>query len=149
MKEAIGYVRVSSDEQADSGLGLEVQRQRIVDFCDLKGLRLAEVYEDAGVSAGKPLSSRPAGSRLLSTARRGKMVVVVAKLDRLFRSVADAANVIANFDKKGIELTSVSAKAFHAPAAMGSDSLRAGLHPIAARALARRSGKAIWTRAAP
>lgn len=107
MKEAIGYVRVSSEEQAESGLGLEAQRQRIIAFCEMKGLRLAEVYEDAGVSGGKPLSSRPSGSRLLTAARRGK-VVVVAKLDRLFRSVADAANVIADFDKKGIELIAIA-----------------------------------------
>ena len=39
MKQAIGYVRVSSEEQAESGLGLEAQRQRIVAFCDMKGLR--------------------------------------------------------------------------------------------------------------
>jgi site-specific DNA recombinase len=108
MKEAIGYVRVSSEEQADSGLGLEAQRQRIVAFCELKGVRLVEVYEDAGVSGGKPLSSRPSGSRLLYAARRGKVVVVVAKLDRLFRSVADAASVIADFDKKGIELVAIA-----------------------------------------
>src|SRR5690349_8233435 len=108
MNEAIGYVRVSSEEQADSGLGLQAQRQRILAFCDMKGLRLADVYEDAGVSGGKPLSSRPSGSRLLNAARRGKVVVVVAKLDRLFRSVADAANVIADFDKKGIELVAIA-----------------------------------------
>jgi DNA invertase Pin-like site-specific DNA recombinase len=108
MKEAIGYVRVSSEEQADSGLGLQAQRQRIIAFCEMKGLRLADVYEDAGVSAGKPLSSRPSGSRLLHAARRGKVVVVVAKLDRLFRSVADAASVIADFGKKGIELVAIA-----------------------------------------
>ena len=108
MNEAIGYVRVSSDEQADSGLGLQAQRQRITAFCEMKGLRLADVYEDAGVSAGKPLASRPAGARLLNAARRGKIVVVVAKLDRLFRSVTDAANVIADFDRKGIELIAIA-----------------------------------------
>jgi site-specific DNA recombinase len=108
MKDAIGYVRVSSEEQAESGLGLEAQRQRIVAFCEMKGLRLAEVYEDAGVSGGKPLSSRPAGARLLNAARRGKVVVIVAKLDRMFRSVADAAIVIADFDKKGIELVAIA-----------------------------------------
>jgi DNA invertase Pin-like site-specific DNA recombinase len=36
MKDATGYVRVSSEEQADSGLGLDAQRQRIVAFCDMK-----------------------------------------------------------------------------------------------------------------
>ena len=104
MKDAISYIRVSSEEQADSGLGLEAQRQRIAAYCTMKGLHLAEVFEDAGVSAGKPLASRPAGSGLLAAAKKGKAVVVVAKLDRLFRSVADAANVIADFDKKGIQL---------------------------------------------
>ncbi len=107
MKDAIGYVRVSSDEQAESGLGLEAQRQRIVAVCEMKELRLADVYEDAGVSGGKPRASRSAGSRLIHAARRGK-VVVVAKLDRLFRSVADAANVIAAFDKKGIGLIAIA-----------------------------------------
>jgi DNA invertase Pin-like site-specific DNA recombinase len=108
MNDAIGYIRVSSEEQADSGLGLEAQRQRITAYCTMKGLRLAEVFVDPGISAGKPLASRPAGSRLLAAARKGKAVVVVAKLDRLFRSVADAANVIDDFDKKGIQLVAIS-----------------------------------------
>ena len=103
MKEAISYIRVSSEEQADSGLGLEAQRQRIAAYCIMKGLHLAEEFEDPGISAGKPLASRPAGSRLLAAAKKSKAVVIVAKLDRLFRSVADAANVIDDFDKKGIQ----------------------------------------------
>jgi site-specific DNA recombinase len=74
----------------------------------MKGFRLTEIFEDAGVSGGKPLASRPSGSRLVSAARRGKVVVIVAKLDRLFRSVADAANVIADFVKKGIELIAIA-----------------------------------------
>src|SRR6266851_2977132 len=91
VKDAISYIRVSSEEQADSGLGLEAQRQRIAAYCTMKGLRRAEVFEDPAISAGKPLASRPAGSRLLAAAKKSKAVVVVAKLDRLFRSVADAA----------------------------------------------------------
>jgi DNA invertase Pin-like site-specific DNA recombinase len=108
MEDAISYIRVSSDEQADSGLGLEAQRQRIAAYCDLKGLRLVEVIEDPGISGGKPLASRPAGSRLLSVAKKNKSVVVVAKLDRLFRSVADAATIIAEFDKKNIQLVAIA-----------------------------------------
>jgi len=102
MADALAYTRVSSDDQADSGLGLEAQRQRIADYCRTKGLHLAEVFEDPGVSGGKPLASRPAGSQLLAAAHKTKSLVIVAKLDRLFRSVADAASVIADFDKKGI-----------------------------------------------
>jgi site-specific DNA recombinase len=105
---ANGYIRVSSEEQADSGLGLDAQRDRIAAFCALKGLTLTEVFEDAGVSGGKPLASRPAGARMLAAVRRNRVVVVVAKLDRLFRSVADAATTIADFDRRGIQLAAVA-----------------------------------------
>ena len=108
MKDAISYILVSSEEQADSGLGLEAQRHRIAAYCQMKGLHLAETLEDPGVSGGKPLASRPAGRQLLAAAYKGKALVIVAKLDRLFRSVADAATVIADFDKKGIRLVALS-----------------------------------------
>jgi site-specific DNA recombinase len=108
MRPAIGYVRVSSEEQADSGLGLEAQRQRIQAYCTMKDLQLVEVLEDGGVSGGKPLASRAAGARLLAQARKTKAVVVVAKFDRLFRSVADAAQSIADFNHRGIELVAIA-----------------------------------------
>jgi site-specific DNA recombinase len=73
----------------------------------MKGVHLAEVFEDPGVSGGKPRASRPAGNKLLAAAKNSKALVIVSKLDRLFRSVADAANVIADFDKKGIQLVSI------------------------------------------
>src|SRR5262249_33884437 len=104
----MGYIRVSSEEQADHGLGLEPQRERIRSYCDLKGLDLDTMFEDAAVSGGKPLASRPAGGRLLAEARRIKPVVVVAKLDRHFRSVADAGQTIISFDRYGIELVAIS-----------------------------------------
>jgi site-specific DNA recombinase len=108
MKKALGYIRVSSEEQADHGLGLESQRQRIKAYCEMKGLDLVTIYEDPAVSGGKALGTRPSGARLLAEARRSKPVVVVAKLDRLFRSVADAAQTITSFDRYGIELVAIS-----------------------------------------
>jgi site-specific DNA recombinase len=108
MSPAIGYIRVSSEEQADSGLGLEAQRQRIEAYCTMRELRLVEVLEDCGVSGGKPLAMRPAGAGLLAKLRKSKAVVVVAKFDRLFRSVADAAQSIADFNHRGIELVAIA-----------------------------------------
>ena len=52
MRTALGYVRVSSEEQADHGLGLESQRQRIRAYCEMKSLDLATIYEDPAVSGG-------------------------------------------------------------------------------------------------
>ena len=96
MEDALSYIRVSSEEQADSGLGLEAQRQRIAAYCAMKGLRLAEVFADPGISGGKPLASRSAGSKLLAVAKKGKAVVVVAKLDRLFHSADEFSQHNAN-----------------------------------------------------
>jgi Resolvase, N terminal domain len=45
MRPAYGYIRVSSDEQADSGLGLEAQRQRIRAYCEAKGLQLSTLLK--------------------------------------------------------------------------------------------------------
>jgi DNA invertase Pin-like site-specific DNA recombinase len=85
MEDALGYIRVSSEEQADSGLGLEARRQRIAAYCQMNGLRLAKVFEDPGVSGGKPLACRPAGRQLLAAAKKRRSIVIVAKLDRLCR----------------------------------------------------------------
>ena len=66
MRTALGYVRVSSDEQADRGVGLEAQRQRIRAYCEMKCLHLTTIFEDPGLSGGKPLGrARPSGSRLI------------------------------------------------------------------------------------
>ena len=68
MRNALGCVRVSTDEQAERGLGLEAQRQRIQAYCEMKGLRLTTIFEDPGLSGGKPLGSRSAGGRILAEA---------------------------------------------------------------------------------
>ncbi|HZZ82890.1 MAG TPA: recombinase family protein, partial [Gemmataceae bacterium] len=73
MRTAYGYIRVSSEDQADSGLGLEAQRQRIRAYCELKGLRLAEILEDPGISGGKALSSRPAGIKNICAGFEGNL----------------------------------------------------------------------------
>lgn len=103
------YGRVSSTEQADSGLGLAAQRLRVLAYCESRGLVVTEWFEDAGVSGGKPLASRPEGARMLKAMKKAKhgAMVVAAKLDRLFRSVADAATTINEWDKQGIAMVAV------------------------------------------
>ena len=54
--QAIGYVRCSTQEQTDSGLGLEAQHKCIRAYATLKGLTLVGIVMDAGVSGGKPLA---------------------------------------------------------------------------------------------
>ncbi len=97
----IGYVRVSTAEQADSGLGLAAQRATIEAEAARKGWTVAAIYEDAGVS-GKSLSGRPALADALDALDRGEAsALIVAKLDRLSRSVHDAAGLLDRASRKG------------------------------------------------
>jgi len=96
----IGYVRVSTDEQADSGLGLKAQRAAIEDECARRGLELLAVYEDAGVSA--KTTDRPALRAALEDLERGQGdALMVAKLDRLTRSVHDATGLMLQAEREG------------------------------------------------
>ncbi|MBI3722714.1 recombinase family protein [bacterium] len=90
----IGYVRVSTDKQADEGVSLAAQRSKLEAYASLYGLELVEVVVDAGVSA-KTLD-RPGLGRALDRLARGEADgLLVAKLDRLTRSVRDLGTLIA------------------------------------------------------
>ena len=92
-KIVIGYARVSSSEQADSGNSLEVQAARIRDHAAAKGLGEVELLVDAGESA-KSLK-RPAMLDLLARVQRGEVSHIVAtKQDRISRSVRDMYAII-------------------------------------------------------
>jgi DNA invertase Pin-like site-specific DNA recombinase len=92
-KRVIGYVRVSTDEQAISGAGLESQRQAITARCERNGWQLVEIVEDAGVSA-KTLD-RPGLNRALDLLKNGEAEVLMsAKLDRLSRSVKNVLDLM-------------------------------------------------------
>jgi DNA invertase Pin-like site-specific DNA recombinase len=98
---AIGYVRVSTDEQANSGLGLASQRKVVEAEASAHGWRLADVIADEGLSA-KSVSSRPGLSRCLAMLEAGEAsVLVVHKLDRLARSVGDFAGLVRLAEKQG------------------------------------------------
>ena len=51
--KAIGYVRVSTEEQAKEGISLENQKDQIRSYCQYKGFELLQIIEDAGISGGK------------------------------------------------------------------------------------------------
>jgi putative DNA-invertase from lambdoid prophage Rac len=100
-----GYVRVSTAEQANSGLSLDTQQQQITGYAMMKGWTIAQFFVEAGVSGSVPLADRPEGQRLLSSLQPGD-VVITAKLDRAFRSAADALGTLEQLkdDKIGLHM---------------------------------------------
>ncbi len=106
-RTAVGYIRVSTQDQADSGVSLEAQRAKVEAYGTMHDLKLVEVIEDAGQSA-KTLD-RPGMSKLLRLIRgRNIDVVVVAKLDRITRSVRDLGDLVDLFKRSGVEFASVA-----------------------------------------
>src|SRR5712692_2813526 len=105
--KAIGYVRVSTEKQADFGVSLEAQTAKIRAMAVVQGAELVDVLIDAGESA-KSLH-RPGMARLLAMVDAGAVeTVIIAKLDRLTRSVADLAELLKRFERRGVSLVSVA-----------------------------------------
>ncbi|GAB2736780.1 recombinase family protein [Sinomonas soli] len=104
---AIGYVRVSTEEQVVSGLGLDAQRREIQAKADAAGWRL-EFIEDAGLS-GKSMARPGIQDALQRLNARKADILVVAKLDRLSRSLADGAAVMQQAMRRGWSLVSCDA----------------------------------------
>ena len=97
----IGYTRVSTDEQADSGAGLAAQEAAIRAECERRGWNLLRIATDAGVS-GKAVVNRPELTAALADLDAGNAdVLVAAKLDRVSRSVVDFAGLMARAGRKG------------------------------------------------
>jgi len=108
MKKVIGYIRVSTELQAESGLGLADQEQKIRGYCQVYDLELTEIIVDAGASA-KDLN-RDGMQRLLSLVEASEIEgIVIAKLDRLTRSMRDLHHLLDSVFSK-VELHSVGEK---------------------------------------
>ncbi len=104
--QVLGYVRVSTNEQADNGVGLEAQREAIKGECERRGWDLLEIVEDAGYSA-KDLK-RPGIQSALERLGSGEVDgLVVAKLDRLSRSVHDFVGLMALAQKKSWDIVAL------------------------------------------
>jgi len=95
----IGYTRVSTEEQSQSGAGLASQRAAILAECQRRDWDLVEVLEDAGYS-GKDLRRPAVQEAMAALASGGADALVVAKLDRLSRSMLDFAALMAQAQKQ-------------------------------------------------
>lgn len=86
--KAVGYIRVSTEEQATSGYGLGVQERAIRNFAESQGYELIDIASDAGVSGAKRPADRPGFRRTIALAEAGQFaVLLVWKFDRLARNL--------------------------------------------------------------
>jgi DNA invertase Pin-like site-specific DNA recombinase len=105
--KTIGYVRVSTERQAERGSSLEAQAEKIRAMALVQGVELTDIIVESGESA-KSLQ-RTGMTRLLALVEAGQVkAVIVAKLDRLTRSVKDLCELLERFERKGVALVSVA-----------------------------------------
>ncbi|MDP2320633.1 MAG: recombinase family protein [Acidobacteriota bacterium] len=104
---AFGYLRVSTDQQADSGLGLDAQREAVVTTAARLGLPLAAVFTDAGVSGAVDIEDRPSLFTAVQGLKRGD-VLIVAKRDRIGRDLIGVAMIERSVMRKGARILSAA-----------------------------------------
>lgn len=105
--KAVGYVRVSTGEQAREGYSLAAQEQAIRAYCQAHGWELAEVYNDAGRTA-KRIQGRAELNRLLNDAQGGTFERVVCwKFDRLARNLRDLLDICDRLESCNVGVVSI------------------------------------------
>lgn len=104
----VGYCRVSKPGQAENGISLTAQAERLRAWAKAFEYQLVKVERDAGVRGAVSPEKRPGLTAALAAIRRGKADGLVAvKLDRISRSVRDTLDLAEMFDQKGWLLASV------------------------------------------
>jgi DNA invertase Pin-like site-specific DNA recombinase len=100
--KALGYIRVSTADQSTS---LEVQTQKIQDYCKFRGIELTHIYTDEDVSGGKPFYQRAGGAEANNTlVNTDVKTIICVKPDRLFRSVKDALITVDDWSHEKVSL---------------------------------------------
>lgn len=94
MKKAVGYIRVSTDMQVQEGYSLENQKLLIERECDYRGWELERIFKDEGIS-GASINERSGIRDLLRFVKVNQIdYVVIFKISRLSRSIADTINIV-------------------------------------------------------
>ena len=102
------YLRVSTEEQRERQ-SIATQREFGERYCQLHSLAVYKSYADDGISGTVPLEKRPEGSQILQDAKHGKFTqLLVYKLDRLGRDTRLILNAVAELEKLGVRIRSMT-----------------------------------------
>ncbi len=119
----VAYYRVSTQQQGQSGLGLEAQRSSVARFVDSqRGTIVAEFTE---TESGKKAHNRPALARAIEAARRQGSVLLIAKLDRLARNVHFVSGLMeSNVKFIAVDMPTTDRLMLHVQAAFAEEEAR-------------------------
>jgi DNA invertase Pin-like site-specific DNA recombinase len=99
----VGYVRVSTQEQASSGLGLAAQRAAVTALAARRSIDLGTIHADEGISGAEPAERRPGLTAALDDLEEGD-ALLVAQPDRLGRDVPEGIRLLGELKARGVVL---------------------------------------------
>jgi DNA invertase Pin-like site-specific DNA recombinase len=103
----VGYLRVSTDQQVESGLGLEAQRVACENYAKKLGLKVAQFFTDEGLSGSLEIKERPELNKAINSLKK-EDILIVAKRDRLARDPRIIMNLEHEILGKGIRIISAA-----------------------------------------
>lgn len=107
-KKVAIYARVSTVEQAEEGYSIDEQERLLKEYCDNHNLEVYKAYSDRGIS-GKDIKHRPELKQMLKDSEENKFdMVLVWKINRLSRKLADVLKMVELFDKNNVTFKSYS-----------------------------------------
>ena len=107
--KAVGYIRVSTEDQAKEGISLDHQEAKVKAYASINDLELLKIVRDEGAS-GKDLQRAGMAKLLEMVESEALEAVIVYKLDRLSRKTLDTLSLIESFERKEIAFHSISEK---------------------------------------
>ena len=141
----VAYVRVSTDEQAASGAGLDAQRIAIEAEAQRRGWTVVGWHADEGISGGKGVEHRPGLAAAIEAVESGRAAgLLAAKLDRVSRSVLDTASLMEQARRGGWELVTCDlAIDTSTPAGEATASMMAVFSQLERRLISQRTREAL------
>ena len=142
--KAIGYIRVSTEQQASEGISLENQKDQIEKYCRYKGFELTGIIEDAGISGGIN-KARPGFISLLDKVEAGEAgTVVLYSLERLSRDMLTLLALERLLDEYNIDLHTIEGQVdTSTPDGFMSFAMRAFMGEMERRQVKHRTKKAM------
>jgi len=102
MGKVYGYGRASTDKQT---LTIAAQEEKVRQYCQMEGLELASFVKDPATSSRKPFGRREGGQKLCDLVAKGKVShIVIAKLDRAFRSTVESLTTLQKWQDAGVKV---------------------------------------------
>ncbi len=124
-KQAVAYIRVSTDKQGEVGIGLEAQRASIRAYADASGVEIIEWFQDVASGRGaKNLALREGLNQALDFAEKNKVELYVDGLDRLSRHKKTVEHIMR---ERKVSIVSVSDERTKDPLVLASRAARAEL----------------------